>query len=261
MNALRGRSIKSYAESGVGRDLLRRKGSGVRDGEDLFGFEPGLDADSVLDRSRARTLVCYCRKMASPIDEATLQMALIGYQAELSRIEQRMAEIRSQLGGRVDPAVATKAMRKRTMSAAARARIAAAQKKRWAAFHKGKKAAAASEAPKAKRRISEEGLQRIIAATKKQWAAKRAAAANPAKPEPVAAKKAAGKKAAVKTVPARAAKQVAAKVAVQKPAPRKSAPAKAAKAPVKKAAKKSASVAAQPTGPAKSAATAEDVAQ
>ena len=256
MNALRGRSIKSYAESGVGREFLRRQGSGVRDGEDLFGFEPGLDSGSVLGLSRARTLVCYCRKMASPIDEATLQMALIGYQAELSRIEQRMAEIRSQLGGRFDPVVATKAMRKRTMSAAARARIAAAQKKRWAAFHKGKKAAAASEAPKAKRRISEEGLQRIIAATKKRWAAERAAA----KPEP-AAKKAAGKKAAVKTVPAQAAKQVAAKVAVQKPAPRKSAPVKAAKAPVKKAAKKSASVAAQPTGPAKSAATAEDVAQ
>ena len=128
--------------------------------------------------------------MASPIDEATLQMALIGYQVELSRIEQRMAEIRSQLGGRVDPVVATKAKPKRTMSAAARARIAAAQKKRWATFHKGKKAAAAPTLPKAKRRISEEGLKRIIAATKKRWAAKRAAAA---KPEPVAAKKAAVK--------------------------------------------------------------------
>ena len=180
--------------------------------------------------------------MPSPIDEATLQMALIGYQAELSRIEQKMAEIRSQLGGRVNPVVAKKATVKRILSVAARARMAAAQKKRWAAFHKGKKVAAVPELPKAKRRLSEEGLKRIIAATKKRWAAKRAAAA---KPEPVVAKKAAVKKAAVKTVPAKAAK----KVALQKAAPRKSAPAKAAK--------KSASV----TGVAESAPTSEVVAQ
>ena len=83
--------------------------------------------------------------MPSRIDDATLQMALIGYQAERSRIEQKMAEIRSQLGGRVNPTVAKEAAPSRTLSVAARARIAAAQKKRWAAFHKGKKAAAVAE--------------------------------------------------------------------------------------------------------------------
>ena len=181
-------------------------------------------------------------------------MALIGYQAELSRIEQKMAEIRGRLGGRVNAVVAKKATPRRILSAAARARMAAGQKKRWTAFHKGKKVAAVPELPKAKHRISEEGLKRIIAATKKRWAAKRAAAA---KPEPVAAKKAAVKKAAVKTAPA---KKVVAKVAVQKAAPRKPAPAKAAKAPVKKAAKKSASVAARPTVAAASAPTPEVVA-
>jgi hypothetical protein len=131
-------------------------------------------------------------------------MALIGYQAELSRIEAKMAEIRSELSGRVNPVVAKKAAPKRTLSVAARARMAAAQKKRWAAFHKGKKVAAVPESPKAKRRISEEGLKRIIAATKRRWAAKRAAAA---KPEPAAAEKAAFKKAAAKTAPAKAAKK------------------------------------------------------
>jgi hypothetical protein len=148
--------------------------------------------------------------MPRRIDDATLQMALIGYQAELSRIEQKMAEIRSHLRGRVNPVAAKKAAPKRILSGAARARIAAAQKKRWAAFHKGTKASAAPEAPKAKR-ISEEGMKRIIAATKKRWAAKRAAAA---KAEPVAANNAA----AVKSAPAMAAKKVAAKVGVQKAA-------------------------------------------
>src|ERR1035441_8078841 len=91
--------------------------------------------------------------MPSRMDHTTLRMALIGYQAELSRIEQRMAEIHVLLGS---PVVSKKAMPKRTLSVAARARMAAAQKKRWAAFHKGKKAAAVPELPKAKRRISEE---------------------------------------------------------------------------------------------------------
>ena len=144
--------------------------------------------------------------------------------------------------------VAQKAAPKPILSVAARARIAAAQKKRWAAFHKGKKVAAVPALPKAKRRISEEGLKRIIAATKMRWAAKRAAAA---KPESVAPKQAAFKKAAVKTAPAKAAK----KVAVQKAAPRKAAPAKTTKASVKKLPKKSASVTAQPTGVAESAPT------
>lgn len=68
------------------------------------------------------------------------------------------------------------------MSAAARQRIALAQKKRWAAFNaaKGgtsaKATKAAKPAPKpAKRALSAEGRARIIAATKKRWAAFRKA--------------------------------------------------------------------------------------
>jgi hypothetical protein len=131
-------------------------------------------------------------------------MALIGYQAEISRIEQKMAEIRGQLGSRVKPVVAQKETPKRILSAAARARIATAQKKRWAAFHKGKKAAVVPEVAKAKRRISAAGMKRIIAATKKRWAAKRAAAENP---EPTATKKAAAKKAVARVKTARMAKK------------------------------------------------------
>jgi len=62
-------------------------------------------------------------------------------------------------------------------SAAARRRMALAQKARWA---KAKGAVALPSAPApitaTKRRISPEGMQRIIAATKKRWRLQRAAA-------------------------------------------------------------------------------------
>ena len=64
---------------------------------------------------------------------------------------------------------------KRTMSAAARARISAAAKARWAKVKAatGEPAAAAAAAPapkKAKRKMSAEGRARIVAATKARWA-------------------------------------------------------------------------------------------
>lgn len=76
-------------------------------------------------------------------DDSLLRAALIGYQNELARIEQAMAEIRRQLGpgaasGSADSAPAKTA--KRRLSAAARKRIAAAQKKRWAEYKKQKAA-------------------------------------------------------------------------------------------------------------------------
>jgi len=79
------------------------------------------------------------------MDTTTLQMALIGYEAERDRIESKIAELRRQLGGRgvatpKDSAPITPT--RRHMSAAARKRIADAQKKRWAEFHKKQKKAA-----------------------------------------------------------------------------------------------------------------------
>ena len=77
-------------------------------------------------------------------DPTTLAMALVGYELEKQRIEQKIQEIRAQLGGRkaggraAAPAAAKMAggKRKRTLSAAARRRIAAAQRKRWAEHRK-----------------------------------------------------------------------------------------------------------------------------
>jgi len=78
------------------------------------------------------------------IDPATLQAALIGYQLEKESIEGKIAEIRKQLGRRAstqaDGASAPGRRKKRTLSAAARKRIAAAQRKRWRAYKKAKAA-------------------------------------------------------------------------------------------------------------------------
>jgi predicted nucleic acid-binding Zn-ribbon protein len=86
-------------------------------------------------------------------DAVTLQMALVGYQIEKQRIESRIQEIQSQLKGKrvafsAGPPAA--APRKRELSPAARARIAAAQKKRWAE-HRKRAAQAAKTAKSASR--------------------------------------------------------------------------------------------------------------
>ena len=60
--------------------------------------------------------------------------------------------------------------RKRRMSASARARIAAAQRARWAK----QKGASQNAAPPRKRKLSAAGRARIVAATKARWARYRA---------------------------------------------------------------------------------------
>ncbi|MGB7758918.1 MAG: hypothetical protein WBL61_03760 [Bryobacteraceae bacterium] len=68
-------------------------------------------------------------------------MALVGYQVEKQKIEEQIRRIEAQLKGKrvplasVAPAPAKPAVR-RVLSVSARARIAAAQKKRWAEHRK-----------------------------------------------------------------------------------------------------------------------------
>ena len=83
------------------------------------------------------------RGRSSTEDVATLQMALVGYQIERQKIDDKIRELESQLKGRrgssaiVGSSAAKKAPRaKRVLSAAARRRIGAAQKKRWAEHRK-----------------------------------------------------------------------------------------------------------------------------
>ena len=92
----------------------------------------------------------YMARGRSNEDTATLQMALIGYQIEKQRIESRIQEIQSLLKGKRvvigSGAAGEPARRKRQLSPAARERIAAAQRRRWAQYRK--KAAQAGRASK-----------------------------------------------------------------------------------------------------------------
>ena len=78
-------------------------------------------------------------------DTQLLQMALLGYEAERQKIENRIAELQRQLNGRTvrvaaPLSAAPATYTRRRMSASARRRIAAAQKKRWAEYRKKKPA-------------------------------------------------------------------------------------------------------------------------
>ena len=84
--------------------------------------------------------------MPNTIDPSLLEAALMGYESERQKIAEKIAELQRQLGGHNHRAGTTVApiptnRGRRPMSAAARKRIAAAQKKRWAEFHRKKKAA------------------------------------------------------------------------------------------------------------------------
>jgi len=80
-------------------------------------------------------------------DLTTLQMALVGYQIEKDKIENKIRDIQAHLKGRrgAVPVSGSKPSRgRRQLSPAARARIAAAQKKRWAEHRRQKAQAAKS---------------------------------------------------------------------------------------------------------------------
>jgi hypothetical protein len=116
------------------------------------------------------------------VDRAILEMAIVGYQDQAESISAKIADIKTQLGlrgpdrRRAALAVATATDRPgpqklRTISKAGRARIAAAQRARWAAQRKQQ---AQSEKPK-KRKLSAAGLRAVREANKKRWAAYRKA--------------------------------------------------------------------------------------
>jgi hypothetical protein len=106
-------------------------------------------------------------------DDGLLRAALIGYESEKSKIQAAIIEIQARLGhrgpGRPRTTVVgdgATAPKRRKMSASARRRIAAAQK-RWAAVREAKTAPP-------KRRLSAAGRKAIAYAMKKRWAAIRA---------------------------------------------------------------------------------------
>ena len=108
------------------------------------------------------------------MDRSILEAALQGFEHTLGEVTQKIAEIKRMLGGHDGTGPQTRHTR-RTMSAAARARIAAAQRKRWAAqkMQQGQTAPAKHSSPK-KRRISPAARKRMSEATRKRWAEYRA---------------------------------------------------------------------------------------
>jgi hypothetical protein len=74
-------------------------------------------------------------------DESLLAAALEGLELQKKRIEGQITQVRALLGGRrpktvADAVPAAKAPKKRQLSEAARKRIAAAQRRRWAEYRK-----------------------------------------------------------------------------------------------------------------------------
>jgi hypothetical protein len=80
--------------------------------------------------------------MPRTLDYSILEMALVGLRAEAQKIDDIMGNIRKEIGGRAAAGTisfpAGRAKPRRVLSPAARRRIAAAQKARWAAFRSGK---------------------------------------------------------------------------------------------------------------------------
>ena len=98
-----------------------------------------------------------------------LQYAIQGLEAERAKIDDLLTELKAQVHGAAPRAAAVASHKStgRTLSAKGRANIRAALKRRWEAFHEGKKAA-----PKKKRTLSPAQL----AAMRKNAAKARAAA-------------------------------------------------------------------------------------
>ena len=72
-------------------------------------------------------------------DESLLAAAIEGLEMQKARIESQIREIKDRLSDKAKPKVsrpATRTKKRRNLSAAARKRISAAQKKRWEQYRK-----------------------------------------------------------------------------------------------------------------------------
>jgi cell division septum initiation protein DivIVA len=109
-----------------------------------------------------------------PIKVATdiLAAALEGFQVQKERLDARISEIRQMLGGGSTKATTPSetGKPKRKVSAAARRRMAQAQKLRW---KKTKQGSEPSQPEKPKRTMSAAARKRIAAAQRKRWAEKK----------------------------------------------------------------------------------------
>ena len=110
--------------------------------------------------------------MPQKLTAEIIHAAIEGFESQKRRIDLQIDELRQLLkGDRTAPPVATEPGKpRRKMSAAARKRIAAAQKARWA---KARAEASSPPQSKPKRKLSAAGRKAISEAAKRRWAAKR----------------------------------------------------------------------------------------
>ena len=100
-------------------------------------------------------------------DTSLLEAALIGFQQMRRNVEEKIADIRRQLGsGNGTPTGSPSQTGRRPLSPAVRRRMAAAQRKRWAAV----KAKSKASKPVTASTMSAAARRRIAAAQRKRWA-------------------------------------------------------------------------------------------
>jgi len=119
----------------------------------------------------------------STLNSDILAAALRGFEVQKTQIDTKIAAIRSLLdGGATTPtAPSDSGKSKRKVSAAARRRMARAQKLRWKKIKQGAGPAQA-ETAKPKRVLSASARRAISAAQKARWASKKTAQKKAAKP-------------------------------------------------------------------------------
>jgi hypothetical protein len=122
---------------------------------------------------------CTTREAIMADRQRLLELAMKGLQADRARIDDEIAEIKSQLnsgvsnnGAQVSTATSTAPKKKRTMSAAARKKISDAMKRRYAGI---KKADAKPNLGRQSRSggLTAEGRTKLSEMMKARWAAKR----------------------------------------------------------------------------------------
>jgi hypothetical protein len=117
--------------------------------------------------------------MPQGLTPQVIEAAIAGFEQQKAKLQEQIEELRALLPSRHNETAATSeaAPRRRKFSAAARKKMALAQKARWSKI-KGESqssAPAPAEAPKPKRKLSKEGRANIVAALKKRWAASKKA--------------------------------------------------------------------------------------
>jgi len=158
--------------------------------------------------------------MPARLTPEIITAAIDGFEAQKTRIDAQIAELRALLSGApVETAATTEAPtgKRKRLSAGARQRMKEAQQRRWAKV-RGESAAPAPadtpKEPKAKRKMSAAGKKSIADAQRKRWAESKKAASvsktTPAKKKMSAARKAALVANLAKARAARAAKRATA---------------------------------------------------